>query len=740
MNEQPIHTDANQAPGKKKDNDMVVFSLFFLVPGLVLLFSNEKFWVEIGYILLKGGLFSYTAFVILPYALKRRKEIWGACVCFLQNQFQVKQRLNGGPVGDQTFGNMGNVNITVQHTVEQTGSQALPVAQHTGHQGFSMLQAPFSLLPYNPRKNPSAALTQENATDLIGNALQLINLNIESNPEILAIDSGPTLQTVSFRLPAKVQISKLKQRQEDLANHLGCHSGFDVVNSNFPSSAGFVIPHKERAFVYLRDVIESAQFQEFATKAQLPVVLGLDMLGQPLIVDLAKLPHMLVAGATNSGKSVFVNDVLGSLLLTKGPEELKLLLIDPKMVEFGVYNGFPHLLSPSVTDMRRAGLGLMKVIEEMEKRYDMLSHVGVRNIYEYNRKMRAERKAMLPYIVVVIDEYAELMQVVPDEVENAVQRIGQKARAAGIHLILATQRPSVDVVSGIIKTNMPCRVAFKLVSSHDFRTVMDGSGPTLMGFGDGIIMLPNGSQHRFQSASVSVEDVEAISFLEDLKAYWNQQGCTGQMEWSVEEKADIEMDNAMAVEQKIGATGHSGNPSVGWLPDNEPPFDLEDGLEEVHLQYDSNNPADDEETLYVNAKKVLIERGCISQDILKYELGIPFVTASSLISQMDDEELLDELDRSTLTRPLRKKPLDEKQTDEQLLERMKYYICSTRSARTRDLQLVLGIRKDKVLSLMQQLLEEDFLEAPINNRLGYTIRWTDDEIDRYLSLNIGNEE
>jgi DNA segregation ATPase FtsK/SpoIIIE-like protein len=497
--------------------------------------------------------------------------------------------------------------------------------------------SPISLLPCNPRPRPTPTVTRENTEEWIASALQLSGFSVEHQPiEILAMESGPTLQTVTFRLPTKIQLSALIKKRDDLANHLGCRAGFDVVHSPFVSSASFVIPHKERAFVYLRDVMHDGRYRIFAEQAELPMVLGTDMLANPLWVDLAKLPHLLVAGATGSGKSVAINAMLSSLICCRGPDRLKLLLVDPKMVELAIYKGFPHLIIPPVTDMRRASLALQKVIAEMEQRYEVLAKASTRNIVEYNRK---HQLAKLPYWLVVIDEYADLMLIAGDETEDAVQRIVQKARAAGIHMILATQRPSVDVVTGVIKANLPSRIAFRLMSSHDFRTVMEAAGPDLLGHGDGICVLQGGQHLRFQSASISVDDTQSTTFIEDLKQYWHHESKSAVVTGHVEgpfalEEVEVEPNTGDSEARPSSIHGSTDR------QDEEGP-----GVER------SYSATDEEEALYTRAKALALERGAVSIDLLKLQLGLPYLQANGIVCRMDEEGLLGEIDWTTRTRP-----------------------------------------------------------------------------------------
>lgn len=571
---------------------------------------------------------------------------------------------------------------------------------------------PFALLPVNPRPHPSPPLSKEFASEKIFNAVQLAGLKMDEPPEILAIDSGPTLQSISFKLPAGLQLTQLVKKRDDLANHLGYEQGFSVIFSSFPSAATFVIPHDERAFVYLSDMI--GVLQEYAKTAQLPLVYGRDMEGKALLVDLAKLPHLLVAGATGSGKSVYINALLASLTTMRSPKELKLLLIDPKMVEFKIYAGLPHLSEPPIVDTKRAAMALKKMVVEMEKRYERFSKACVRNILHFNRKFPEE---MLPYMVCVIDEYADLMLTVGGDVEDAMQRLTQLGRAAGLHIITGTQRPSTDVLNGVIKANLPSRVAFQLKSSYDFRTVMDCSGPHLLGGGDGVSMLNGGKLIRFQSAAISADDEEMTQFIERLVDYWK--------DWEDNQVAtppEKQVETLRLVKEPEGEVAEEADmweaPAEEMAQSNEP-----------MMEEDREGLSRD---LYARAVQAARSYGGASGTILQQKLGVDYLTAAKLIQQMSDEgKLAQEFD---VERKIRLWLEDAgRGSDEELLERMKRFICERRSARSSELQQTLSIRKEKVLQLMALLVEEGFLLPPESPKSGYIPAWDEEQMDAYLS-------
>lgn len=268
--------------------------------------------------------------------------------------------------------------------------------------------------------------------------------------------------------------------------------------------------------VSLREVLENNPKNNPDEKLQ--IALGRDISGEAMMANLDKMPHLLVAGATGSGKSVCINGIITSILLRAKPHEVKMMMIDPKMVELNVYNGIPHLLAPVVTNPKKAAQALQKVVAEMERRYDLFSHTGTRNMQGYNdyvkkhNELNEEKQPELPFIVVIVDELADLMMVASNDVEDAITRLAQMARAAGIHLIIATQRPSVDVITGVIKANIPSRIAFAVSSSIDSRTILDmGGAEKLLGRGD-MLLLPVGSSKptRIQGAFLSDAEVEDV--------------------------------------------------------------------------------------------------------------------------------------------------------------------------------------------------------------------------------------
>lgn len=329
------------------------------------------------------------------------------------------------------------------------------------------------------------------------------------------VHRGPAVTRYEIQPATGVKVSRIVSLTDDLALALAAK---DIrIEAPIPgkSAIGIEVPNSEVAVVSLREVLEAPEYQD--ASAKLTVALGRDISGEPIVADLAKMPHLLVAGATGSGKSVCINGLIMSILFKARPDEVKLMMVDPKMVELNVYNGIPHLLAPVVTDPRRASVALKKVVAEMERRYALFAKTGARNIEMYNQQLATARDsglkaASLPYIVVIVDELADLMMVAPGEVEDAICRLAQMARAAGIHLIIATQRPSVDVITGVIKANIPSRIAFGVSSMADSRTILDmGGAEKLLGRGD-MLFLPMGASKptRVQGAFVSDKEVEEV--------------------------------------------------------------------------------------------------------------------------------------------------------------------------------------------------------------------------------------
>jgi S-DNA-T family DNA segregation ATPase FtsK/SpoIIIE len=376
------------------------------------------------------------------------------------------------------------------------------------------------------------------ALEKLSKLLELKLLDFGVTAEVTAVYPGPVITRFEIQPAAGVKVSRISNLAKDLARSLAVISVRVVEVIPGKSVVGIEIPNEHREIVNFREVLSSRAFDQ--SKSALTLALGHDISGQPVVADLARMPHLLVAGTTGSGKSVGVNAMLISLLYKSTPADVRLILVDPKMLELSVYDGIPHLLTPVITDMKDASNGLRWCVAEMERRYKLMASLGVRNLAGFNRKILDAQKAgtplidplwvpdqlsmtpvdeqsapeleVLPAIVVVIDEFADMMMIVGKKVEQLIARIAQKARAAGIHLILATQRPSVDVITGLIKANIPTRIAFQVSSKVDSRTILDqGGAEQLLGHGDMLYMPPGSSlTTRVHGAFVSDDEVHRV--------------------------------------------------------------------------------------------------------------------------------------------------------------------------------------------------------------------------------------
>lgn len=333
---------------------------------------------------------------------------------------------------------------------------------------------------------------------------------------VTQVHLGPAVTKYEVHPDVGVKVSKIVSLSDDLALALAAKDIRMEAPIPGKSAIGIEVPNSEIAMVSLREVLEATQNDK--PDAKLLIGLGRDITGEAVLAELNKMPHLLVAGATGSGKSVCINGIVTSILMRAKPHEVKLMMIDPKMVELNVYNGIPHLLAPVVTDAKKASQALKKVVSEMERRYELFSYTGTRNIEGYNEHIRRhnaeedDKQPLLPFIVVIVDELADLMMVASSDVEDSITRLAQMARAAGIHLIIATQRPSVDVITGVIKANIPSRIAFAVSSQTDSRTILDmGGAEKLLGRGD-MLFLPVGASKpvRVQGAFLSDDEVEEI--------------------------------------------------------------------------------------------------------------------------------------------------------------------------------------------------------------------------------------
>ena len=438
---------------------------------------------------------------------------------------------------------------------------------------------------------------------------------------IVDISRGPTVTRYELQPCAGVKISKITNLADDIALNLAT-AGVRI-EAPIPNKAavGIEVPNKASAVVGVRGILESPAF--INAKSKLTVALGRDIGGNVVVTDIAKMPHGLIAGATGSGKSVCINSIIISLLYKATPDEVKLLMIDPKVVELGIYNGIPHLLVPVVTDPRKAAGALGWSVTEMERRYKMFADRGVRDLAGYNKFVEnlgdPEVKKM-PHIVIIIDELADLMMTAPNEVEDSINRIAAKARAAGMHLIIATQRPSVDVVTGVIKANIPTRIAFAVSSQIDSRTILDSAGAEkLLGRGD-MLFSPVGSTkpNRIQGCFVSDEEVEAV--VDYIKSDHT-------VDYDDDVLVEIERQAAIEKKQKTG------------LPEDGPEGD----------------PMLDE------AIKVVVENGMASTSLLQRKLKLGYARAARIVDEMEQRGVVGPYEGS--------KPRKVLISKEQLLER-----------------------------------------------------------------------
>lgn len=387
---------------------------------------------------------------------------------------------------------------------------------------------------------PSGKAMSPESLDAMSRLLELKLKDFNVEVEVVAVHPGPVITRFEIQPAPGTKASKITNLASDLARSLAVVSVRVVEVIPGKSVMGIEIPNDDRETVFFSEIISSTVFDD--APSPISLALGHDISGRPIVVDLARMPHLLVAGTTGSGKSVGINAMLLSMLFKSGPDDVRLIMIDPKMLELSIYDGIPHLLAPVVTDMKEAANALRWCVAEMERRYKLMAHMGVRNIAGYNRKVKegmeqgtpwkdpfyqpvsADDEApdleTLPFIVVVVDEFADMMMIVGKKVEELIARIAQKARAAGIHLILATQRPSVDVITGLIKANVPTRISFQVSSKIDSRTIIDqGGAEQLLGHGD-MLYLPPGTSVPVRIHGAFVADDEVHRVVAD----WQQRG------------------------------------------------------------------------------------------------------------------------------------------------------------------------------------------------------------------------
>ena len=440
----------------------------------------------------------------------------------------------------------------------------------------------------------------------------------------------------------KVKVSKIAGLANDLALALSAPNV--RIEAPIPGTGyvGVEVPNQEGNKVGLKELMESETFVQ--SKARLPIALGEDVKGQAIISDMARMPHLLIAGATGAGKSVCINSIITCLLLTNTPDKLRLLMVDPKMVELSVYNGIPHLLSPVITEVDKAAGVLFWAVKEMERRYSLFSKVGARDLVRYNEYLTKRSEKTLPYIVVIIDEMADLMMAAPEEVEKHICRLAQMARAVGIHLIIATQRPSVDVITGLIKANFPSRIAFAVTSQIDRRVLLDVPGAErLLGRGDMLFMAPDaGKLERLQGTFLDDEEInrivrywKGVRTLEDRAGgQWQNQATTGNNEATLEHDAE-------PFEPPPTAASPLGSAPQPSIPD---PVAYSGPLQQAPLfdQINALQTADARDDLFAEAVRVVRESGRGSVSLLQRRLRIGYNRASRLVDQLEEAGVLGE--------------------------------------------------------------------------------------------------
>ena len=409
--------------------------------------------------------------------------------------------------------------------------------------------------------------SQNNGEEVAQNAMMLEHVlsDFGITAKVVNATQGPTVTRYEIEPAPGVKVSRIVNLTDDIALNLAAQHIRMEAPIPGKSAIGIEVPNKTTEAVHLRDVLDCSDFKD--ARGGIPVGLGKDIAGKPVITDLAKMPHLLVAGTTGSGKSVCVNTLISSILFSRKPEEVKLLLIDPKMVELSIYNGIPHLMAPVVTDMKKAAAVLRWAVREMEARYKAFAASGKRDIKSYNE---AHPKAAMPLIVLIIDELADLMMTAPDDIEESISRLAQMARAAGIHMVLATQRPCVNVMTGSIKGNVPSRISFAVGSQIDSRTILDMAGAEkLLGKGD-MLFAPIGANKpiRVQGAFISDDEVEKL--VEFVKAQ-REPEYDNTVTQEVEKEAEKESSDANDVyrdellERAVNLVMESGQASVSML-------------------------------------------------------------------------------------------------------------------------------------------------------------------------------
>ncbi len=444
---------------------------------------------------------------------------------------------------------------------------------------------------------PSNKLKGDIESELKTNAQLLVDTldSFGVKTKIIDISRGPSVTRYELQPLAGVKISKITNLADDIALNLA--AGGVRIEAPIPNKAavGIEVPNKASTAVNIRTLFESKEFKN--SESPLSIALGVDIAGDVVVADLTKMPHLLIAGSTGSGKSVCVNSIITSFLYRSSPDDVKLILVDPKVVELAEYNGIPHLLMPVVTEPKKAAGALGTAVAEMEKRYKLFAETGVREIKSYNKLAQTrDDLEKLPYIAIIIDELADLMMVAGKEVEDYICRIAQKARAAGMHLIVATQRPSVDVITGLIKANIPARIAFAVSSQIDSRTILDGGGAEkLLGMGD-MLYLPLGAAKPIRVQGAYVKDSEIASVIEFIKKDYT---------------ANYNEEMISSMEQIAAASSSKGGVS-------------------------SSQDGEQRDEMVTKAIEVVVDMGQASTSLLQRKLKLGYARAARIMDEMEE--------------------------------------------------------------------------------------------------------
>jgi S-DNA-T family DNA segregation ATPase FtsK/SpoIIIE len=489
-----------------------------------------------------------------------------------------------------------SINIPVQENINQKIQEEMPIQEASPQQQLPLestkieKSTSYKIPPIKLLDDPVKIENQldEESYKTQSKFLENVLLDFSISGEIKRVSAGPVVTLYEFEPTAGIKTSKIINLSEDIARNTSSIST-RVATVPGKSTIGIEIPNKVRENVALKEIISSKEFNNKDIK--IPITLGKSISGFPIVGDLVSMPHLLIAGTTGSGKSVCINTLILSILYRHKPDDCKLIMIDPKMLELSIYQGIPHLLTPVITEPKKATTALKWVVKEMEKRYREMTEIGVRNISGFNDKASSESRKKMPYIVVIVDEMADLMMIAGKEIENYIQRLAQMARAAGIHIVMATQRPSVDVITGTIKANFPTRISFQVTSKIDSRTILGEQGAELLlGNGDMLFMSSASRIIRIHGPYVSEKEIERVS------TFLRLQGSPTY----IEEVTRIE----------------------------------EQENDEVVL----NSEGKDE--LYNKAVEIIKTEGKASTSFLQRKLGIGYNRAARIIDQMEEEKII----------------------------------------------------------------------------------------------------